>query len=198
MLQITQKRSSSVVKWSVAAIATACFASGIYMLVLISSPAIAPLIYVKPITVSSLPKPEKLENRIVIPKIGVNISYAPGEASLNKGAQWRYPERGNPKDGGNFIIAAHRLSIQATPASTVEKSPFYSVDKMAVNDKIVIDYDGVRYGYEIESIKRVKPTDVYIEDPSEEAKLTVYTCDLGGSDADRVVLIAKPLGKVQL
>lgn len=144
------------------------------------------------------PAPQATDNRVIIPKIGVNIPYDKGAASLDRGAEWRYPERGNPEKGGNFIIAAHRFSIQPTPQGTIEKSPFYHIDKLAVGDKIVIDYIGTRYGYEIEKIFTVKPTQVEIEAPSTDAKLTLYTCELDGSDAGRVVVVAKPLGKVAL
>ena len=78
------------------------------------------------------------------------------------------------------------------------KRQFYHIDKLAVGDKIVIDYIGTRYGYEIEKIFTVKPTQVEIEAPSTDAKLTLYTCELDGSDAGRVVVVAKPLGKVAL
>jgi hypothetical protein len=39
---------------------------------------------------------------------------------------------------------------------------------------------------------------IEIEEPSEEAKLTLYSCELDGSSAGRIVLVAKPLGKVAI
>lgn len=168
------------------------------MLTLVAAPTIAPLILTRSIDVRALPAPEEKDNRIVIPKIGVNIPYGEGAASLDKGAEWRWPDRGNPERGGNFIIAAHRFSIQPTPLGTIEKSPFYNIDKLVVGDKIVVDYNGTRYGYEVTKIFEVKPTQIEIEAPSEEPKLTLYSCELGGSDAGRVVIIGKPLGKVAL
>ena len=178
--------------------ACAMFATGVYILVLLASPTIAPLIAMKPIDVKDLPAPTEKENRIIIPKIGVNIHYESGAAALDRGAEWRYPERGNPEIGGNFIIAAHRFSIQPTPQGTIEKSPFYSIDKLAIGDKVVIDYNGVRYAYQIDNIFDVKPTQIEIEAPSDEPKLTLYSCELSGPDAGRVVITAKPLGKVDL
>lgn len=171
---------------------------GCYLLVLIFSPAAAPVIAVKPIDVKSLPAPQPTEDRIIIPKIGVDIPYAEGAAALDRGAQWRYPDRGNPADGGNFIIAAHRFSIQPTPSATIEKSPFYHIDKLAVGDKIIIDYKGKRYAYEIDQQRNVTPDQVEIEAPSDSPKLTLYSCTLGGSSDGRVVLISKRLGEVAL
>jgi len=198
VLHIPYRNHSPIKKISLVLVAIALFGSGLYVLSLYLSPAIADVLFIKPIVVSSLPAPHASENRIVIPKIGVNIAYGQGEASLNRGAQWRWPERGNPETGGNFIIAAHRLSIQPTPNGTVEKSPFYNIGSLAVHDKVIIDYNGVRYGYEIEKIASAKPNDASVEAPSSTAKLTLYSCDLAGSSADRVVLTATPLGKVAL
>lgn len=176
--------------------ALALLSAGIYVLSIVFAPSIAPLIASKPIDTAHLPTPQSNENRIIIPKIGVNIHYAPGVESLDRGAQWRYPERGDPIKGGNFIIAAHRLSIQPTPQGTVEKSPFYRVDKLAVDDQVLIDYSGKRYLYKIAKIFEVKPTQVEIEAPSEKPVLTMYTCSLGGASDGRVVLLAELVGEV--
>lgn len=176
--------------------AISMLAGGLYLLSLVSAPVIAPVIAQRPIIVAELPKPTISENRIVIPKLGVNIAYAPGEASLDRGAQWRHPDRGNPADGGNFIIAAHRFSIQPTPQGTVEKSPFYRIDQLTIDDKIIVDYEGVRYAYTIDKIFDVKPSQTEIEAASSMAKLTLYSCELGGSEAGRIVVTATPMGKV--
>lgn len=196
MLKIKTQRSVISGPRIFAIVATILLIGGSYVLTLVGAPAVAPLITMKPISVNALPAPAKSDNRIVIPKIGVNIAYGEGKASLDKGAEWRYPERGNPENGGNFIIAAHRFSIQPTPLATIEKSPFYSIDKLIVGDKIVVDYKGTRYGYEINKVTSVSAEQTQIEAPSEEAKLTLYSCELDGSNAGRVVITAKPLGKV--
>jgi sortase A len=198
MLKIKKRRSIGIPRIALLGTALLLLSGGLYLLLLVASPSLAPLITMKPIEVRSLPAPQATDNRVIIPKIGVNIPYDKGAASLDRGAEWRYPERGNPEKGGNFIIAAHRFSIQPTPQGTIEKSPFYHIDKLVVGDKVVIDYAGTRYGYEIEKISTVKPTQVEIEAPSTGAKLTLYTCELDGSDAGRVVVVAKPLGKVAL
>lgn len=198
MLTLGQKTNRKRLPLLLPIIGVVILAGGLYVLSLVASPMIAPLVVQKPITVSALPLPEKTENRVVIPKLGVTIPYAPGEASLDQGAQWRYPERGNPERGGNFILAAHRFSIQPTPMGTVEKSPFYNIDKLVVGDKIIIDYLGTRYAYEIDKIFDVKPSQTEIEAETDTAKLTLYSCELGGSEAGRVVITAAPMGKVAL
>jgi len=167
---------------------------GGYIFTLTLTPAIASIVAKHPIAVNELAAPK--DNRIIIPRLGINIPYGEGAAALDRGAQWRYPQRGNPADGGNFIIAAHRFSIQATPGSTLEKSPFYSIDTLVKGDKIIIDYSGKRYAYEVNDKFTVKPNQTEIEATSEKPKLTLYSCSLGGSADGRVVLISSRLGEV--
>lgn len=195
MKSIKSKKLKNIL-WLIAIILP--IAIGLYIIVLISAPTIAPTL-AQPIDISKLPPPaaqsEHDQNRIIIPKIGVDIVYATdGQAALDRGALWNHPDRGNPEKGGNFIIAAHRFSIQPTPTETVKKSPFYNIDKLVVDDQIYIDYAKKRYLYTIQEIITVRPTQVEIEAPSEEAKLTLYSCELGGADAGRIVMIAKPVG----
>lgn len=197
MLAIKKKSHRGIGRTAAGLLSLAMLASGGYVLTLVLAPVAGPLTVMKPIEVRSLAQPTEA-NRIIVPKIGVNIPYDDGAVALDRGAQWRYPERGNPESGGNFIIAAHRFSIQPTPQETIKKSPFYNIDKLTIGDKIVVDYSGKRYGYEIESIKTVEPTQIEIENQSEEAKLTLYSCELSGEESGRVVLVAKPLGLVAL
>lgn len=196
-LNTPRRRTSPWPKIALGIFAIILLAGGLYLLSLVLAPAVAPLIATKPIDAATLPAPATNDNRIVIPKIGVNIHYAPGTASLDRGAEWRYPDHGNPKDGGNFIVAAHRFSIQPTPQSTIEKSPFYQVDKLAIGDQILVDYNGLRYLYKISKIFDVKPTQTEIEARSDTPVLTLYTCSLGGSSDGRVVLLADPVGVVK-
>lgn len=174
------------------------FASGGYVLILTNAPSFALRFVTKPIEVKTLPKPSANDNRIVIPKIGINIPYASGVDSREHGAEWRYSERGNPETGGNFIVTAYRFNIQTTPLATIEKSPFYNIDKLIVHDKLVVDYNGVRYGYAVEKTSGTTQVLSEVEAVSKEPKLTLYSREPDGSDTDRIIIVAKPLGKVDL
>lgn len=193
-----QKRGPRIGLIVIVIISVTIFSAGAYLLVLAATPAIIP--YFKPLQIKpeDIKSPHIDENRIIIPKIGVDIPYGLGEASLDTGAEWRYPERGSPTIGGNFIIAAHRFILATTPGETLVKSPFYHIDKLVVGDQIIIDYEGKRYGYSVSKIYEVKPTQVEIESPSETAKLTLYTCSLGGTSDGRVVIEAGPIGEVKI
>ena len=195
-LKHTTRRSNS--RFLTGGLAVALLGGGLYLLSLVAAPTIAPIVAMKPIDARELKEPEVGVNRIIIPKIGVDIPYGEGEVALDKGAQWRWPDRGNPEKGGNFIIAAHRFSIAPTPMETAKKSPFYHVEKLTNGDTILVDFDGKRYGYEINNQLSANSDQVEIEDPSETPKLTLYSCGLGGASDKRIVFTAKPLGEVSL
>ncbi len=164
---------------------------GAYGLVLTVSPSL-PVIKADPFTQNQVEAIEKTGDKIIIPKVGVNISFASGgQETLEKGAWWRYPERGNPVDGGNFILSAHRFSLGLTPGQTRTKSPFYNIDKLNIGDEIIIDYKDKRYEYSITDKFRVSPDRIDIESASQDAKLTLYSCTLKGAQDGREVLIAK-------
>ena len=131
-------------------------------------------------------------DRLYIPKIDINLPYSTGGAeTMENGAWWRMPENGNPRDGGNFVLSAHRFIMGLTPEQTWRKSPFYGIDKLDVGDEIIIDYDGQRYTYQISQKYAVTPTAVEIESRTDEPQLTLYSCTLGGASDGREVIIAK-------
>ena len=136
------------------------------------------------------------ENRLYIPKIDVNLPYATGsETVMEQGAWWRQPQNGNPKDGGNFVLSAHRFIMGLTPQQTLRKSPFYNIGKLKTGDELVVDYDGKRYTYEISKIFSVTPDAIEIENRTNEPQLTLYSCTLGGSADGREVIVAKPISQ---
>ncbi len=132
------------------------------------------------------------ENRLYIPKIDINLPYQAGsEGVMEHGAWWRVPENGNPKDGGNFVLSAHRFIMGLTPQQTLRKSPFYNIDKLKIGDELIVDYDGKRYTYVIEKVFDVKPDAIEIENRTNEPQLTLYSCTLGGANDGRNVIVAK-------
>lgn len=142
---------------------------------------------------AATPEPNITENRLYIPKLNINLPYATGGAeTMEHGAWWRRPENGNPKDGGNVVLSAHRFIMGLTPQQTIRKSPFYNIDKLRIGDEIIIDYDGKRYTYIISRLFDVKPDAVHIENRTETPQLTLYSCTLGGAADGRTVFIATP------
>ncbi|MCC7289249.1 sortase [bacterium] len=168
--------------------------AGAYLLLLVLSPSLKSFL---PIGKSSIDlnladDANDSRDRIQIEKINLEVPFGPGgNEQLEKGAWHRYPERGNPEKGGNFIISAHRFRIGTTPGQTKNTSPFYNIGRLAVGDSMRVYYRGKWYDYVITKKYQVKPDAVYIEAPSKEAKLTLYSCTLAGSADGRDVIEAK-------
>lgn len=145
-------------------------------------------------------KPDLSENRLYVPQINVDVAIVAiggNEAqALEKGAIHRAPMSGNPREGGNFVVAAHRFQLGLTPDQTRKKSPFYHIDKMKQGDQFYVDYDGVRYAYEVTEKKQVPPTAIEIERRTDDTQLTLYSCELSGPDSGRDVVIAKQIGTI--
>ena len=136
------------------------------------------------------------QNFIKIERINALVPFNTGdEKVLEKGAWHRYPERGDPDNGGNFILSAHRFQLGLTPNDTKDRSPFYHIDKLQNDDIVDIFYNKKWYTYQIKKTYSVKPEAVEIENPSEEAKLTIYSCTLRGSADGRVVIEAIPIAR---
>lgn len=68
-----------------------------------------------------------------------------------------------------------------------------SLDKMKIGDKITIIYsDNSKKDFEVEYIKEVTPSETSILAPSEDKRITLYTCS-GFLDTKRLVVVAKLL-----
>lgn len=172
------------------------FGIGLYLIILTFAPVFQPgIVFGNPSAVAQN-EPRIGQNVLYIPKIGLEVPFLTGdERVMEEGAWHRYPERGDPETGGNFILSAHRFIMKWTPTATMTSSPFYNVGKLNEGDEILVDYNGKRYTYVITKKYAVKPTDVEIEDPVKDrqadAKLTLYSCTLQGSGDGRDVFEAK-------
>lgn len=180
-------------KYALPGLAVALLAGGAYLLLLNLSPGpvVSPSIK-SSIDLNMADDAGDDRNRIQIAKIGLEVAIYTGESAevLERGVWHRYPDRGNPREGGNFILSAHRFSLGTTPKHTKEKSPFYNIEKLAVGDEMKVYFDKRWYTYKIRKIYTVKPDQISIEAPSDKAKLTLYTCSIKGAADGRVVLEA--------
>ena len=97
-----------------------------------------PIINSSSITLNVNDDAKDKRNRLQISKINLEVPIFTGnsEAVLEKGVWNRWPERGNPVIGGNFILSAHRFEMGFTPSQTRQKSPFYNIHKLKVGDTL--------------------------------------------------------------
>jgi|JI6StandDraft_1071083.scaffolds.fasta_scaffold01674_12 LPXTG-site transpeptidase (sortase) family protein len=129
---------------------------------------------------------------LVIPRMMLNTPLFEGPEKdnfnlLNKGA-WRLPFASTPGEGGNTVIAGHRFSY------TGPRGVFYYLDKLRANDEIGLWYKGKLYLYSVQSSRTVKATEVSVQQPTDDARLTLYTCTPLWNPTDRLVVVATPKG----
>lgn len=185
------KRLASRRIWLIAS--SLALAVGVYMLLVIFAPVYYEVSQPTVMEHKLKEEPKVKDNRLYIPTIGVDVAIVEGEneSVLEKGAWHRRPENGNPETGGNFVLSAHRFQMGITPQQTNERSPFYHIDKLKENDEIHVDYNGKRFTYKIARKYQVDRYALAIENPSDEPKMTLYSCDLRGEQAGREVVEAK-------
>jgi len=134
-------------------------------------------------------KPIPTDNRLVIPKIGVDAPIVEGasqNAALEKGI-WHIPNTAASPEASNLVLSAHRWRY-LPPSSR----SFYLLDKLDVGDDIIIYWEGKEFDYKVGEEKTVDPTAVEILEPTDQPQLTLFTCTPLWSTKHRLVLIAKP------
>jgi LPXTG-site transpeptidase (sortase) family protein len=142
-------------------------------------------------TKSILKDPQKLkeieDNRIIIPKIGLNalIQENIDEAKIKDGI-WRRPHTSTPKKGGNTVITGHNFQYLNNGENN-----FYRLDKLNNKDNIFIYWENKKYQYQILETKVVAPTQTEIENNTKEDILTLYTCTPLLTAKNRLVVKAK-------
>jgi len=127
-------------------------------------------------------------NRLVIPKIGVNVEIVEGkdERALYRGI-WHYPTTSTPDRGGNTVLTGHRFQYLAGPRT------LYLLDQMRVGNVIIVYWKGTEYDYVVRERKIVNPNAVEVLDSTPNAQLTIFTCTPLFTTKQRLVLIADPI-----
>ncbi len=128
-------------------------------------------------------QPQPTENMIVIPGIGVDAQIVEGttDAALDKGI-WHRPGTATPDQIGNTVLAGHRYKFLKGPKT------FYFLDRVAVGDEILVYWNGVEYHYTVDSTSVVSPDDQFVEAPTTNSQLTVYTCTPLWTETSRLVV----------
>ena len=128
---------------------------------------------------------DRSKNHVVIPSMNLNefIWVGNNEKLVNKGI-WHIPHSSTPDKGSNTVLVGHRFTYKNTAV-------LYHLDKVKTGDPIAVAWDGKLYNYVVSESKIVKPSDVYVEDPTEDSILTIYTCNPVWSTRERLVVVAR-------
>lgn len=142
-------------------------------------------------TDSSKPGEDMSGNRIIIPRMSLNtpLLEGPQDDSFNllKAGAWHLPFSTNPTESGNMVVAAHRFSY------TGPRGLFYFLDKLQLGDEIGVQWGGKLYSYQVVSSHAVAPTEVSVQQPTNDTRLTLYTCTPLFNPVNRLVVVAKPI-----
>lgn len=134
-------------------------------------------------------KPKPRDNRLVIPKIGVDVAIVVSpnqEEALAKGI-WHIPGTSFPDRGGNTVLSGHRFRFLSGNRT------LYLLDKLKKGDPVIIYWKGKEYDYIVRGERIVKPNQVEILDNTNKPRLTIFTCAPLFSTKERLVLIAEPV-----
>lgn len=137
--------------------------------------------------------------RIIINKINVNapvifdqttVDEAAFQKALQRGVV-HYPNTAVPGQPGNSVIFGHSSGQWWAPGDY--KFVFTLLDKLQYDDKIFVEYQGVRYIYRVTNISVVAPTDLSVLNQGGNNMLTLITCTPVGSNAKRLIIQAQQI-----
>lgn len=137
-----------------------------------------------------LPKEELFYN-ITIPKVGIKQAVIDMGGEDLKKSLIAWPNSVKPGQPGEVIVFGHSaLPSFYNPASyTTIFTHIYDLD---YGEKVYLDYDGIRYTYEIESKKVIPPTDLSILEQHYDApRIVMITCLPAGTLLLRGVVTAR-------
>jgi len=124
---------------------------------------------------------------IRIPKIGlVHPVYEGVTLTVIDKGPGHWPGSALPGQLGNVVFAGHRVT---------HSHPFRNVDKLVAGDEIIFAMPDGTYTYKMTKQEIVKPTDVWIVNPTPTATLTLFACHPPGSAAKRIVIRADFVGR---
>jgi LPXTG-site transpeptidase (sortase) family protein len=128
----------------------------------------------------------KRADSLIIPRLGLSDLIHEGSSvhTLHFGV-WHLPESGNPALGSNTVLAGHRYTYSGSGV-------FYHLDLVRQGDPITLIWNHQQYDYTVTKIEVVPPSEISVQAPTQEARLTIYTCTPLWTFTDRLVVIAKP------
>jgi sortase A len=137
----------------------------------------------------SVPKPHTpaapTENTLIIPNLGLSEAIHEGASvhTLHFGV-WHLPGTSSPDKGSNTVLAGHRYTYSGSGV-------FYHLDKVKVGDDLTLYWQQKRYDYSVVKVAVVPPSEMSVQAPTNDARLTIYTCTPMWTFKNRLVVEAK-------
>jgi len=155
---------------------------------------------------SYLPTVGPPENRIIVPRLGLNIPLVtPSYSSLLK-EDWEgvetdiqealkhgvvhYPGTARPGQAGNFFVTGHSSYYPWSDGNF--KTVFSRLHELNVGDEYWVYYGGDKHRYIVQGKKEVKPSNVDVLDqPTNRRLSTLMTCTPVGTTLRRLIITAQ-------
>jgi len=137
---------------------------------------------------SNSSKPISKNSLLEIPRLNMSetINTGTSVSELKKGA-WLLPNTSTPDKKSNTVIVGHRFTYDGPGV-------FYFLDKIQVNDRLTVSWQGKEYTYKVASIRVVPPSEISVQDPTDKPQLTLYTCTPIYTATERLVITAPLVG----
>ncbi len=126
---------------------------------------------------------KQTHNSLQINAIGVDGTILEGGYEALAEGIWRIPGSSTPDAGSNTVLSAHRWMYGKDHPSS-----FFDLDELGVGDRIVIEWNGKKYQYEVYEQFDVTPDRVDILAPTDESIVTLFTCTPLYSTSHRLVV----------
>lgn len=124
------------------------------------------------------------DNRVIIPKIGVNTSIVEGTSLDVLNSQEGVWHQTGAAPTGNLVLAGHRFKYFPPNTSTL-----YNLAHLTKGDTIIVDWYHSRYVYVVDSDREVAASDTNVLSQAGSPRLTIYTC-ANVAQTERTVVVA--------
>ena len=110
------------------------------------------------------------------------------DVDLRNGISHRFGTA-NPGQKGNVFLVGHSSNYPWEKGDY--NQVFAYLNKLETGDILYVDYENKRYTYKVSEKKIVSPSDVSIENPSDDFRLTLMTCYPPGTTLKRLAVISE-------
>lgn len=140
---------------------------------------------------------EITEFSIEIHKLGIEVPVIPNVDGKDEGMYNKALEEGVahylntalPDSGSNIVIFGHSSTILGKGEYS---EVFAGLNDLKVGDRVTLSLNNTSYPYNVTEKKIVAANDTSVLSGTEDEQLTLLTCWPVGTDAKRLVVIAKP------
>jgi sortase A len=138
------------------------------------------------------PQPSKITHyTLSVPKLKIDqaVVHIGGDDLMDSLIQ--YPGTSLPGQYGNAVIFGHSVLPQFFNPKNY-KTIFSTLPTLKKGDEILVDFDGIKYRYEVISLHEVSPDDVSVLEQHYDAEyLSLITCAPPGTYLKRLIVSAR-------